>query len=164
MTPLSDSAGPGWPVTAFLVSSQVVMLLLLLQTPDLENRFAKLTKALGSHYSNPFHVPSLIKGRLHKTCTTLQAAQSLNYKLFARVVVQEFGVSCGLSHVALMVKNPSANAGDVRDMGLIPGLGRSPGGGNGNPLQCACLENPMDRGVWWATHHGVVPKSCTGQK
>ena len=107
----------------------------------------KLTKALGSHYSNPFHVPSLIKGRLHKTCTTLQAAQSLNYKLFARVVVQEFGVSCGLSHVALMVKNPPANAGDVRDMGSIPGLGRSPGGGNGNPLQCACLENPMDRGT-----------------
>jgi len=76
-------------VTAFLVSSQVVMLLLLLllllllQTPDLENHFVKLTKALGSHYSNPFHVPSLIKGRLHKTCTTLQAAQSLNYKLFA---------------------------------------------------------------------------------
>ena len=61
-------------VTAFLVSSQVVML--LLQTPDLENRFAKLTEALGSHYSNPFHAPSLIKGHLHKTCTTLQVAQS----------------------------------------------------------------------------------------
>ena len=47
----------------------------------------------------------------------------------------------------LMVKNPSANARDLRDMGLIPGSGRSPGGGNGNPVQYSCLENPMDRGL-----------------
>ena len=51
-----------------------------------------------------------------------------------------------------LVKNPLANAGD---MSLIPGLGRSPGAGNGNPLQCSCLENPMDRGAWWATVHRV---------
>ena len=49
-----------------------------------------------------------------------------------------------------VVKNPPANAGDVRDMGLIPGSGRSSGGGNGNPLQYSCLENSMDRGAWWA--------------
>ena len=55
-----------------------------------------------------------------------------------------------------MVKNPSANAGDVRDMGSIPGSGRSPGGGNGNPLQYSCLENPMNRGAWWATVHGIT--------
>ena len=47
-----------------------------------------------------------------------------------------------------MVKNLPANAGDTRDTGLIPGLGRSPGGGHGNPLQYSCLENPMDRGAW----------------
>ena len=45
---------------------------------------------------------------------------------------------------------------DVRDPGLIPGLGRSPGGGNGNPLQYSCLENPMDRGAWQATIHRVT--------
>ena len=50
-----------------------------------------------------------------------------------------------------MVKNPPANAGDVRDMSLIPEWGRSPGGGHGNPLQYSCLENPMDRGAWQAT-------------
>ena len=50
-----------------------------------------------------------------------------------------------------MVKNPPADAGDIRDMGSIPGLGRSPGGGPGNPLQYSCLENPMDRGAWRAT-------------
>ena len=50
-----------------------------------------------------------------------------------------------------MVKNPPANAGDTRDAGSIPGLGRSPGGGNGNPLQYSCLGNPMDRGAWQAT-------------
>ena len=51
------------------------------------------------------------------------------------------------------VKNPSANAGDKCS---IPGLGRSPGGGHGYPVQYSCLENPMDRGAWWATAHGVA--------
>ena len=55
-----------------------------------------------------------------------------------------------------MVKNPPANAGDIRDAGLIPGLGRPPGGGYGNPLQYSCLENTMDRGARWATVHGVA--------
>ena len=55
-----------------------------------------------------------------------------------------------------MVKNLSANAGDTGDGILIPGLGRSPGGGNGNPLQYSCLENSMDRGVWQATVHSVA--------
>ena len=55
-----------------------------------------------------------------------------------------------------MVKNLPANAGNV---GLIPESGRSPGEGNGNPLQHSCLENPMDRGVWWATVHGVTKES-----
>ena len=50
----------------------------------------------------------------------------------------------------LVVKNSPANAGDIRDMGSIPGLGRSQGGGHGNPLKCSCLENPMDRGAWQA--------------
>ena len=49
--------------------------------------------------------------------------------------------------MALLVKNPPANAGDVRDAGSIPGSGRSPGEGNGNPIQYSCLENPLDRGV-----------------
>ena len=56
----------------------------------------------------------------------------------------------------LVVKNLPANAGDIRDEGSFPGSGRSPGEGNGNPLQYSCLENPMDRGAWWATVHGVV--------
>ena len=59
------------------------------------------------------------------------------------------------------MKNPSANAGDARDVDLIPGSGRSPGGGSGNPLQYSCLENPMDRGAWWATVHGVTKSSDT---
>ena len=56
----------------------------------------------------------------------------------------------------VVVKNPPANAGDVRDADSIPGSGRSPGGGHGNPLRCSCLENPMDRGAWWAIIHGVA--------
>ena len=55
-----------------------------------------------------------------------------------------------------VVKNPPANTGDARDMGLIPGSGRSPGGGNGNPIQYTCLENPMDRGAWWGAAYGVA--------
>ena len=64
------------------------------------------------------------------------------------------------SQVVLVVKNPPVRAGDVRDMGLTPGSGRSPGGRNGNPVQYSGLENPMDRGAWWALVHGV-PKSQT---
>ena len=58
-----------------------------------------------------------------------------------------------------MVKNLPANVGDVKDVGSIPGSGRSPGEGNGDPLQYSCLENPMDRGAWWATVHGVSKES-----
>ena len=62
-----------------------------------------------------------------------------------------------------MVKNARANAGDIRDTGSIPGLGRSPGVGHGNALQYSCLENPMDRGGWWAMVHSVS-KSWTQLK
>ena len=55
-------------------------------------------------------------------------------------------------------KESACNAGDL---GLIPGSGRSPGEGNGYPLQCSCLENPMDRGAWWATVHGVAESDAT---
>ena len=65
-------------------------------------------------------------------------------------------VECGIFHgsggaqVALVVKNPAASAGDRRHARSVPGLGRSPGGGHGNPLQYSCQENPMDRRAWWA--------------
>ena len=62
-----------------------------------------------------------------------------------------------------MVKNPLANAEGLRDEGWIPGLGRSPGGGHGNPLQYSRLENPMDRGAWWPTVYRVT-KSRTHLK
>ena len=61
----------------------------------------------------------------------------------------------------LVVKNLPANAGDIRDSGSIPGSGRSPGGGNGNPLQYSCLENPMNRGTWWATVCGIAESDTT---
>ena len=60
-----------------------------------------------------------------------------------------------------MVKNQLANAGHVGDVGSVSGSGRSPGEGNGNPLQCSCLENPMDRGAWRATVHGVTESDTT---
>ena len=62
----------------------------------------------------------------------------------------------GASQVVLVVKKPPVDAGDVRDVGSIPGLGRSSGGGHRNPLQYSCLENPMDRGAWRATVHRVA--------
>ena len=65
--------------------------------------------------------------------------------------------------VALVVKNPAANAGDIRDMGSIPGSGRYPVGGHDNPLQYSCLENPMERGAWWVTVQGIT-KSWTRLK
>ena len=67
----------------------------------------------------------------------------------------------GVSQVALVVKNLSANAGDVRDMGSISGLGRSPGASHGSPLHYSCLENPMDRGAWQAIVHKVALKQLS---
>ena len=63
--------------------------------------------------------------------------------------------------MALVVKNLPTDAGDIRDVGLIPVLGRSHEEGNGNPLQYPCLGNAMDRGAWWATVHAAA-KSWTG--
>ena len=65
-------------------------------------------------------------------------------------------MSLPYSQVALLVKNLPANAEDIRDEGLISGLGRSPGGGHGNPLQHSCLENSRDRGGWRGTVHRVA--------
>ena len=62
-----------------------------------------------------------------------------------------------------VVQNPHANAGDARNVGLIPGLGRSPGEGNGNPLQYSCWGNLMDRGAWQAAVHGVTEELDTTQ-
>ena len=72
-------------------------------------------------------------------------------------------IEVGCHYLLQVVKNPPANAGDLRDEGSIPGSGRSPGGEYGNPLQYSCLENTMDRGAWWATVHGVA-KSWTRLK
>ena len=68
--------------------------------------------------------------------------------------------SCRASQVALVVKNPPVNARDIRDVSSIPGLGRSPIEGHGNPLQYSCMKNPMDRRAWWAIFHRVA-KSWT---
>ena len=67
--------------------------------------------------------------------------------------IAEEVVSYGASQVVRVIKNSFASAGDEKDMGSIPGLGRSPGGGHGNLLLCSYLENPMDRAAWWATVH-----------
>ena len=72
-------------------------------------------------------------------------------------------IRVGASQVALVVKNPPANAGDIRELGSIPGLGRFLGGGYGNPLQYSCLEKPMDRGAWRATISGVSESDRTEQ-
>ena len=60
-----------------------------------------------------------------------------------------------------MVKNPPADAGDVRDSVSTPGSGRFPRGGHGNPLQYSCLRNPMDKGAWWTTVHGMAESDMT---
>ena len=67
----------------------------------------------------------------------------------------------GASQVAIVVKNPPANAGDAGDSGSIPGSVRSPGGEHGNPLQYSCLENSMDREAWWATVNRVTESDMT---
>ena len=68
------------------------------------------------------------------------------------------------SQVALVVKNPPANSGDIRDAGLIPESRRLPGGGHGNPLRCSSLVNPKDRGAWWAAAYRVAESDRTAHK
>jgi len=63
-----------------------------------------------------------------------------------------------------VIRNLPANAEDARDVGSIPGSGRSPGGGHDNPLQYSCLENPMDRGAWRATLHRIMESDMTAQQ
>ena len=77
------------------------------------------------------------------------------FKEFILVLIFHHHLFFWASQVALMVKNPPANGGDIRDVGSIPELGRSPGGWESNPLQYLGMENPMDRGAWWAMVHGV---------
>ena len=76
------------------------------------------------------------------------------HTLFCSMLFVRFTQVEGSSQVALVVKNPPASPWDVRDAGLIPGLGWSAGRGNGNPPQYSCLENSMNRGAWWATEEG----------
>ena len=90
-------------------------------------------------------------------------------QIFAKLLSNSFGggylshiheyplIHSGASQVVLVVKNLPASVGDLRDMGLISGLGRSPGGGHSNPLQYSCLGNPMDRGAWQATVYRMAP-------
>ena len=73
-------------------------------------------------------------------------------------------VNHSVSQVTLVVKNPPANTTDVRNAGSLPGSGKSPGEGNGNPLQSSCLENPVDRGAWRATVHGVAESDTNGER
>ena len=82
-------------------------------------------------------------------------------KLAFKALAEDF--PGGPEKVALVVKNPPINAGDLRDTDSFPESGRSPGVGHGNPLQYSCLENPMDRGAWWATAHRAA-KSRTQLK
>ena len=83
-----------------------------------------------------------------------------SHKKEERILQARFLWQAGSSHVALAVKNLPSNAGDLRDMGSVPGWRRSPGGGHGNSPQYCCLEDLMDRGAWWATVHRVA-KSWT---
>ena len=97
--------------------------------------------------------------------TMLEIMEKAQYYLYIFLYCP-FGFSSPLrrgSQVVLLVKNPSASAGDLRDLDLIPGLGRAPGGGHGSPLWYSCLETPMVRGAWWATVRRVA-KSRTRLK
>ena len=85
-------------------------------------------------------------------CTGSQNYFGIGNGFPRRINAEQF--SAGASQVALVVKNLPASAGDPRDLGSISWLGRSPGGGNDNPLQYSRLEYPMDRGAWWAIVHG----------
>ena len=101
--------------------------------------------------SGPWNSPGQNTG---KGCLSLfqgiLASQGLNPGLpHCRWILYQLS-HWGSPKVTLVVKKPPASAGDIRDVGLIPGSGRFPGGGHGHPFQCSCPENPMGRRAWWA--------------
>ena len=106
------------------------------------------------------NIPELSQTHAHWVSDAIHPSQSLSspsspaFNLSRHQVLFQW-VSL-LNPGGSVVKNPTANAGDIRDAGSISGLGRCPGEGDGNPLQYSCLENSMDRGAWWATVHGVT--------
>ena len=113
---------------------------------DLSNMSVLEANALQKYIAKEkIEVPELKLGRIN--CDTRSQCQTHFRSIY---------VFIGASQVALEVKNPTANAGDIRDSDLIPGSGMSPGEGNGNPLQYSCLENPMDRGAGRAPVHRVT--------
>ena len=92
----------------------------------------------------------------------MERQKGKTYTSDKQLVIDLEGVTCYMGFSGdTMVKNLPVNAGDSKDSGLIPGSGKSPGIGNGNLLQYSCLENSMDRGVWWATVHGVTELDTT---
>ena len=125
--------------------------LLMAQSVTSPRRFLLIPTSLLIRPSCPRHFPVLWWASGSRPCPGRPAADQ---SLFSESL-RHAGVS-GASQVALVVKNPPANAGGIRDLGLIPGSGRSPGGGHGNPLQYSCLENLMDREAWQATAYRVA--------
>ena len=102
------------------------------------------------------HLTRLSLPSLKKEETILSLPSSWRNIIFPKAVQNNDPELITYAQVALEVKNQPASAWDVRDMGSIPGSGRSPGGGDGNPLQYSCLENPMERGDWWVPEHSVA--------
>ena len=96
------------------------------------------------------------RGEYEVNCWRIVGYQTVSLKQVFIFTIEVFCATLWASLGALVVKNRPANAGDRRDSGSIPGSGRFPGGGHGNPLQYSCLENPLDRGAWRATVHGVA--------
>ena len=122
-----------------------------------------LSDAGQPHWCNehePGQSPGDGEGRIGLGCCSQWSCKELDMTGW---LTRKSSLIARVSRVVLAVKDPPASAGDLWDIGSIPGSGRSPGGGNGNPLQYSCLENPMDRRAWWATFHGVT-KSRTGLK
>ena len=126
------------------------------QGPAYSQGQRRVLRAQGSFRSPPSHGslvfvrpnPSLPRKFLQRPQTLPSVPRNLTFKTPL--------TKARVSQVALVVKNPPASAGDRRDRGSILGSGRSPGEGNGNPLQYSLLGNPMDRGAWRATIHGVT--------
>ena len=108
------------------------------------------------HGADPVHAGQS-KQQLHRFSPAVLLRSSTHYVMFEKslshsepcLLCETEIVIVPASQEALVVKKPPASAGGIRDLGSIPGSGRSPGEGNGNPLQYSCLENLMDRGAWW---------------
>ena len=156
LEPLFHLPSPWTPSLPVITEKQAEFLVLCSNFPLSISHLASIYMSMLLSCFVPWPSPVVSTSPFSMSASPFLSCKQVHQYCFPRFRIYAFIYDIWASQVALVVKNLSASAGDVRDVGLTPELGRSPGGGHGRPLQYSCLENPMDREAWWAPVNRVA--------